>query len=241
MGILNRNNLTTIAIHQPNYFPWMGYFLKMASADTFVYHDAVTLNTRSYTRRCYIKPQNTTENQRLSIGLKSISQNQLISDVLLSIDRKWQTEHWKTIEQTYQKSPYFSETSAWVYDLIVDDKHTHLADYNIAILKKIANYIDVQTTWVKSSTLSITGETTDAKHLSIITQLGGDHYLSGIGSRAYQDDETYRQQGIMVSYLESLSLLESVVGSNTAQLSILDYLFDSSQTELISLIKRLTT
>ena len=217
----------------------MGYFIKMAKADTFVYHDAVTLNTRGYTRRCYIKPQAHGENQRLSVSLKSASQNQLISEVYLYPERKWQEEHWQSIQHTYQQSEYFAQVSPWIYDLILNNKVETLVDYNIAILSALATYLELDCTFVKSSSLNFEGDTTDQKHLSLITLLGGTHYVSGIGSRAYQDEVKYIEQGVRLTYLESLSLLQTHVDSNRAQLSILDYLFDYSQAELITLIKQL--
>jgi hypothetical protein len=36
-----------IAIHQPNLFPWMGYFAKIAKSDAFVFLDHVVLNPRT--------------------------------------------------------------------------------------------------------------------------------------------------------------------------------------------------
>ena len=99
----------TIAIHQPNYLPWMGYFLKIASCDAFIFHDAVTLNIKGYTRRTQIRNSDSEEPKKLSVSLKSASQNTLIKDIHDSEHVDWRTMHLTQIEKTYQQSPYFEE------------------------------------------------------------------------------------------------------------------------------------
>ena len=44
-----------VAIHQPNYLPWLGYFYKMVKADIFVLLDNVQYEKNGYTNRCQIK------------------------------------------------------------------------------------------------------------------------------------------------------------------------------------------
>ncbi|MBK8887840.1 MAG: WbqC family protein [Saprospiraceae bacterium] len=44
-------SIKTIAIHQPNFFPWLGYFYKMSKADVFVFHDNVQITKSGPTRR----------------------------------------------------------------------------------------------------------------------------------------------------------------------------------------------
>ena len=41
-----------IAIHQPNFLPWCGYFYKMAKADLFVVYDDAQFTRGSYINRC---------------------------------------------------------------------------------------------------------------------------------------------------------------------------------------------
>ena len=45
----------TVAIHQPNYFPWVGYFYKIKAADIFIFLDDVDFSKGSYTNRCRIR------------------------------------------------------------------------------------------------------------------------------------------------------------------------------------------
>ena len=45
---------TTIAIHQPNFMPWVGYFYKIAKADKFVLLDNAQFSKNSYINRSQI-------------------------------------------------------------------------------------------------------------------------------------------------------------------------------------------
>lgn len=38
-----------VAIHQPNFLPWLGYFYKMLMADIFVFLDCVPFSKGGYT------------------------------------------------------------------------------------------------------------------------------------------------------------------------------------------------
>ena len=43
--------MKTVAIHQPNYLPWAGYFYKMLVCDDFIFLDDVVMATRSLSNR----------------------------------------------------------------------------------------------------------------------------------------------------------------------------------------------
>jgi WbqC-like protein family len=43
--------MTTVAIHQPNFLPWLGYFQKIYASDIFIFHDAVEFTKRSFTQQ----------------------------------------------------------------------------------------------------------------------------------------------------------------------------------------------
>jgi WbqC-like protein family len=47
-----------IAIHQPNYLPWLGFFMKTALSDVLVLHDNVQYTKGGPTRRCMLRKEN---------------------------------------------------------------------------------------------------------------------------------------------------------------------------------------
>ena len=232
--------MTTVAIHQPNYLPWMGYFLKMASSDVFIFHDAVTLNTNGYTRRAFIRNPNGDEPRRLSVSLSYASQNTLIKDVLDSDKVDWKSGHLNQINQVYGNSPHFDAVYPWFESIYLEYGEQHLSAFNQYVILQLCNYLEIDCKCYLSSELVMTGATTSDKHISIIEQVGGTRYLSGIGGREYQTTEEFADADIQLDYIESFDILTKDVGDERAQLSIVDYIFDYSQEELITMIKRLS-
>ncbi len=232
--------MTTVAIHQPNYLPWMGYFLKMGSSDIFIFHDAVTLNTTGYTRRAFIRNPKGEEPKRLSVSLKAASQNTLIKDVLDSDKIDWKSGHLTQINQSYSLSPYFDQVYPWFESIYLEYGEQHLSSFNQHVILQLCKYLDIECKCYLSSELVMTGKSTSEKHIDIIEEVGGTRYLSGIGGKAYQTAEEYAQEGIQLDYIDSLEILTKEVGVDRAQLSIVDYIFDYSQEELITMIKRLS-
>jgi len=53
--MLKRQDTHIVAVHQPNFFPWFGYFVKIALSDTFILLDDVQIPWRGYTRRTKIR------------------------------------------------------------------------------------------------------------------------------------------------------------------------------------------
>ena len=47
-----------VAIHQPNYLPWLGYFAKIKKCDIFVFLDDVQFSKNSWQNRVHIKSPN---------------------------------------------------------------------------------------------------------------------------------------------------------------------------------------
>lgn len=139
-----------IAIMQPTYLPWMGYFAMIDVVDAFVFLDSVQLVKRSWQTRNKIK--NGEKELVLSLNLAKSSRDEtMICDAKFS-DEKWKIKHLNSINFAYKKAKYFDE----VYPLLEEIfafKSESLSKFNINLISKIAAFLGIKTKMLASSDL----------------------------------------------------------------------------------------
>jgi hypothetical protein len=227
------------AIHQPNYLPWLGYFYKMALCDVFVLLDDVQLvRGRSFTTRNKVKTSNGA--QWLTVPVTEKGELKLIKDVVIAQDGKWLKKHWKTIELSYKKAPYWNNYSIYFQDVYEGRCWSALSELNITLITKIKAILGLKTKIVLSSELKgISGERS-SRNLSICKHLGADTYLSGTGARNYNDEEEFRKAGVNLIYTDfKHPVYHQLWGDFTPSLSIIDLLFNEGEKSLETLLARL--
>ncbi len=185
------------AIHQPNFIPWIGYFYKILKADQFVLLDDVQFTRGGYTNRVSIKYGK--GGDWLTVPLiKQGRFGELVRDVELQADPKWRTKTLQTLKANYGRAPYF-KTYLPELEGIVFGTDRLLADFNIALIRFLMKALEIDTPICRSSTLQgISGLSTE-RLVSICRALGATEYLSGFGGANYQEQETFRQNGITLT------------------------------------------
>jgi RimJ/RimL family protein N-acetyltransferase len=174
-----------VAIHQPNFFPWLGFFDKLRRADTFVLLDTVEFSKGSRTNRVEVEVNGaphwiTAPVQRAGIGGP-------IKDVLFDDGRDWRTKIVKTLRQNY------SGTEA--VEHLVRYGEPRLAEYNEHAIRQLAETLGAATRIVRASDLDANGRATELL-VALVGALGGGAYLAGGGATGYQDDERFAAAGI---------------------------------------------
>ena len=95
-----------VAIHQPHYLPWLGYFAKWASADLFVFLDTVQYEKNGWQNRNRIK---TPDGPRwLTVPVKA-RLGMTVSVVPIDTSQPWRARHLRSIENAYAKAPRWSK------------------------------------------------------------------------------------------------------------------------------------
>ena len=214
-----------VAIHQPDYIPWLGLYYKIAHSDVFVYlDDAQYSNEAGHNVNKIKTPQG---ELKLKVPVEQ-HLGDLICDVRTKDELKWKEKHLKTIQMNYSKSAHFDEVFPKLKE-VFDAHNGTIADLNISINNMICKGFGINTKVVKSSDMDITS-LREERVIDICLKLGADEYLSGNGARAYQTEEHFISKGLKLTYLDYKPIEYKQLWNKQCgflpYMSVLDYIFN---------------
>jgi hypothetical protein len=215
-----------VAIHQPNYFPWLGYFHKLLHSDVFVLLDHVQLSKSSYTPRVQILCQG--KPSWLSVPvLKSGKFGQAIYETECDTRSHWQAKHLKTLQANYARHPYWGEVFQFVEPLL-STPASNLAHINVNIVRELGRALGAQCRFVRSSELPLAAAQRDDMLVEITKLVGGDRYLHGSSGARYQETSVFENAGIqpVAQDFRHRMYPQHCTAEFTAGLSVLDCLFN---------------
>ena len=186
----------TVAIHQPNYLPWIGFFQKMALVDIFVILDTVQFSKDSYTQRTKIR---TKEGWIwLTIPVEKKFYFRPINEVYLPPNDKWKKKHKMAIISNYGKAPFFDKNFIERY---YRNEFTKLQEFNEFGIFYLKDKFGIETKVVRASELGINeGLKSTELLIETVKRVGGDVYISGVGGKNYLEEEKFEKEGIEIKY-----------------------------------------
>lgn len=220
MSKLTSDNNTIIAIHQPNYIPWLGYFHKIYQADVFVFLDDAQFSNEGMHNYHYIKtPQGPF---RLKIPVEQ-KMGYNISEVICKDILGWKAKHLKTIENNYSRAPFFHEVFE-DFKTLLNKEYANLSEMNIAFIHFFCIKLGINSQFVKSSEFAI-NTFREEKILDICNSLHANVYYSGTGAKSYQKEENFQARGIELKYSVFKPFeYPQFFGEFQTNVTILDYL-----------------
>ena len=136
-----------IAITQPNYLPWLGYFELLDAVDLWIVLDNVMLGSKSFVNRNRILINDS--EVWLTISLESRSQKSYINNVNLNMSGWW-NDHLNKLRNCYRNSKYYNETMQFL-EMILPPKENLLSDYNLRIVSSICELLEISVEIKKAS------------------------------------------------------------------------------------------
>jgi len=185
-----------VAIHQPNYLPWPGYFYKMFKCDIFIFLDDAQYTKNSFINRNRIKTPS--GEQWLTVPVHG-SLSERINEVKTK-DDIWKAKHIKTLQLNYCKAPYFSQYFEDIAS-IINEPENLISEINMKLIKHIARVLEVPCKFMISSEIG-SDKTADDRLIDLIHKVGGDFYLSGKGGANYQSEEKFKANDIELHYYD---------------------------------------
>ena len=215
----------TIAAVQSNYIPWRGYFDLINSVDEFILYDDVQYTIRDWRNRNIIKTSSGPLWLTIPVQVKG-KYLQKIKDTKIG-DPTWRRRHWASIVHSYSRAKYFPMQKELFEELYLQADDKLLSKINYRFIVAICRILGIRTTISWSMDYNLIGDKTE-RLVHLCQQAGATAYLSGPLAKAYLDEELFRKEGIVVSYMDYSGYREytQLYPPFRPQLSIIDLLFN---------------
>jgi hypothetical protein len=184
-----------VAIHQPNFLPWLGYFEKIARADVFVFLDDAQQQKKggSYTNRVQMLVGGKATWMTVPID-RSYHGVREIREIEIDESRPWRKKLLRSIEQSYGRAPHFEQVMPLVREL-VERKDPNLAAYNEVGVRRLCETIGIGAEFALGSDHPSKARATE-RLVELTRAVGGTAYLSGGGASGYQEEGVFEAAGL---------------------------------------------
>lgn len=188
-----------IAISQPSYLPWLGYFDLMDQVDAFVLLDSVQFEKQSWHQRNRIKTP--TGLQWLTVPVVFRGHfGQRILDVRIR-DLEFTKNHLRAIELNYRRAPFFQKYFPEFAEILQRCSGEMLLQLTHQLIVWFSSALGIGTKLLRSSELEAEGKRSELL-VCLCRQLRAESYLSPLGSAAYLTDDLglFSRAGIEVAF-----------------------------------------
>jgi hypothetical protein len=232
--------MTRVAIMQPYFFPYLGYFQLLAAVDIFVIYDNIEYSKKGWINRNRILVNG--RDEMFTLPLKKDSD-------YLNVDHRYLSDEFdkerekliRRVHGAYKKAPYFNEVFQ-LFQEVMKIPERNLFAFLFEALQQVRNYLEIQTQMIVSSTLNVDhtlkGEN---RVLAIASKLNADVYINAIGGRELYAYERFLQSKIHLKFIQ-MDQIHYPQFNNlfVPNLSILDVLMFNSKEQVRSYLSKYT-
>jgi hypothetical protein len=185
-----------LAIHQPQYMPWLGYLAKWAAADAFVFLDTVQYEKNGWQNRNRIK---TADGARWLTVPVHARLGTPIAEVGVDGSQPWRARHLRAIEDAYARAPHVERHREALRGLYAAE-WLRLAPLAVASAEWLARTMGIATPARPASALGVQASDPTGRLIALCRAAGADTYLAGRDAAKYMDREAFARAGITVQY-----------------------------------------
>ena len=213
-----------LAIMQPYFFPYIGYFQLLNAADFFVIYDNIQFSKAGWIHRNRILVNGVVK--YITLALKKDSDfldihKRFLSENYLDANRKLL----RRIEGAYSNAPYYKDVFPLACDVLQHDE-PNLFLFVFHSIVKIASYLSISTEFIKSSELDVDHALKgEDKVLAFCRNLGASTYLNLPGGEILYDKHDFKKEGIDLKFIHPKKFeYNQMSNSFVPWLSIIDVL-----------------
>ena len=186
-----------LAIMQPYFFPYAGYWQLLNHAEIFVIYDDVNYIKQGYVNRNSILANE--KSQLFTLEVLGASSFKKINEVNVGSNSN---KLIKTLQINYIKAPFYKEVMPLLED-ILSSKEKNLAKYLGYSIEKISEYLKFKATIIYSSDVEKNSELKGQdKVINICNNLKASTYINAIGGQKLYDTETFKRSNIDLRFIK---------------------------------------
>lgn len=228
-----------VAIMQPYFFPYLGYFSLIKNTDQFIIFDPVQFIRHGWIERNRILKQNEGW-LYIKTPLIKESRDALIKDCKIDNTQKWKETIVAQLQPYKKVAPYYRETMAVIEEIFNQDYET-IVDLNKRSLEGVCKYLGIDRRLDVFSEMELTIDEVmapDEWALNICKALGDvDEYWNPPGGQDFFDKSKYDDAGIKLVFQKpTLKEYDQKRQQFEPGLSIIDVMMFNSPEEISKML-----
>lgn len=186
--------MVTVAVMQPYFLPYAGYFRLFAAADRVALFDCVQFPRRGWVHRNQL-PDGAGNPAWLTLPLRSDTVETRIAGLRFAEDAA------TTLLQRCNRFPQLREADHPLLSKVLDPT-PNVVGYLETLLRQCCGHLDLPFETIRTSSLDIDPALRGQDRvLAIVEALGGDRYVNLEGGQALYDPEEFAGRAIELSFL----------------------------------------
>ncbi|MFC1590915.1 WbqC family protein [Thermodesulfobacteriota bacterium] len=232
-----------VAMMQPTFMPWLGYFELIWKSDVFIMLDDFQFTVQSWHQRNRLFVNKDQVGWYTVPVRKAESFLASLNRTVINEDVPWRKKMLKRIQMNYGKAPCYKEIYPLVESWLLNEKPT-LAEQNMCFVKSMCACLNLACEFRNSSDMPTAGKRSQ-RVLELLEACDATRYYSAQGAIGYMlADGVFPREGIQVLFQNFEHAPYAQVGSSGSfvpSLSILDALMNTGTAKTLDLITRGTS
>ena len=251
-----------LAIMQPYFMPYIGYFQAINAVDKYIISEHVNFIKGSWINKNRLRFKNNPD-YLIIVPLKGASSNRLISELQIDNNQDWVGKILKNVAVSYKKAPFFLEVFPLI-EKVLSPKYEYIHQLNASSIVSIARYLDIDTNIqictddylplerelmsIENGDYSLFKEfeqlKTERKVIRIVKMCrneGAEVYINAIGGVNIYSREEFKNYGINLKFIKMDDIIYNQQSKDfISNLSIIDVLMHNGKEGTQKMLKQYT-
>lgn len=230
-----------LAIMQPYFFPYLGYFELINCVDKWIVFDIVQYNSKSWmSRNRILHPAEGW--QYINIPVEKHSKGTLLKDIKVKSLLKTRDNIIGKLTHYKKKAPFYEQTISLINEAFSKINSNKLVDINVKLLESVSDYLELDFQYEICSELNLKLPEINYSGqwaLEISDVLGAGEYINLPGGKEIFRQDEFNSRKIDLTFIDELNFkYDCTPYTFTGGLSIIDVLMWTTLEEIHDYLSR---